>query len=234
MKTIKTQKITSLIVIAIIIVLHIIPMASGEQYTWTCPKCERMDNKGNYCGECGHPAPWIEINSTDEIIEEYDIPGFKLTVPEFQKFVTEIFAICKQWNSSNFPYKQYKDFPLIPNIDLTTTQELRQIVSQISGTTDDEFHVNLSLDTYSTFDFEFFSPNRNNSLDYYINRWEDGTYWYGIQYMLSANDETFEYTSISWGFSRDNIIIQITSPELDMMMFFNPNNGEFEKLSIFS
>ena len=27
---------------------------------WNCPECGRSGNTGNYCGNCGHPAPWIE------------------------------------------------------------------------------------------------------------------------------------------------------------------------------
>ena len=40
--------------LAIIIPVH------GEHEPWDCPDCDRTGNKGNYCGECGHPAPWTD------------------------------------------------------------------------------------------------------------------------------------------------------------------------------
>lgn len=229
MKTTIRTNVIYIIVIMYIVSLLFIPTAFCEQETWVCPDCGRRDNHGNYCGGCGHPAPWFE-NNTADIIEAETIPGFSITGPEFTQLVSEIFANSKQWNSGNFPYKQYMDFPLIPSIDLTTVQELRDVVYRINGTIDDEFHVLLSLDTNTTIPFDVLNISRNNSVDYYVNRWEDGTYWYGIQYMLSANNELFEYTYISWGFSKDEIIIQITSPDKDMMILFNPSNGKYKKM----
>lgn len=32
----------------------------AEHSTWDCPECGRTGNTGNFCGECAHPAPWIE------------------------------------------------------------------------------------------------------------------------------------------------------------------------------
>ena len=37
--------------------------ASGEGQVWDCP-CGRTGNTGNYCGECAHPAPWIETTDS--------------------------------------------------------------------------------------------------------------------------------------------------------------------------
>lgn len=38
--------------------------ASGEGQVWDCPECGRTGITGNYCGNCAHPAPWIEITPT--------------------------------------------------------------------------------------------------------------------------------------------------------------------------
>ncbi len=43
-----------------IVVFFILPMSLGEQSVWDCPECGRIGNTGNYCGGCGHPAPWLE------------------------------------------------------------------------------------------------------------------------------------------------------------------------------
>ena len=43
-----------------LILLAIIITAYGEREPWDCPDCGRKENKGNYCGECGHPAPWTD------------------------------------------------------------------------------------------------------------------------------------------------------------------------------
>ena len=40
--------------------------AEGEKQVWDCPECGRTGNKGNYCGGCAHPAPWIESEATQE------------------------------------------------------------------------------------------------------------------------------------------------------------------------
>ena len=36
--------------------------AFSEHAPWNCPTpgCGRTGNRGNYCGSCGHPAPWME------------------------------------------------------------------------------------------------------------------------------------------------------------------------------
>ena len=40
--------------------------AFAEHAPWDCPTpgCGRTGNKGNYCGNCGHPAPWKEDGGT--------------------------------------------------------------------------------------------------------------------------------------------------------------------------
>ena len=35
-------------------------VSESEHYEWNCPQCGRVGNKGNYCGGCAHPAPWVE------------------------------------------------------------------------------------------------------------------------------------------------------------------------------
>ena len=63
------------------------PTAIGGHAPWDCPApgCGRTGNKGNYCGNCGHPAPWMEtpdpsaaeaseadLQNAHEIIDETD------------------------------------------------------------------------------------------------------------------------------------------------------------------
>lgn len=47
-------------VLLVFTLLTIITPAYGEHELWDCPDCGRKENKGNYCGECGHPAPWMD------------------------------------------------------------------------------------------------------------------------------------------------------------------------------
>ena len=41
--------------------------ALGEQSVWNCPDCGRTGNIGNFCGGCGHPAPWKETAITESL-----------------------------------------------------------------------------------------------------------------------------------------------------------------------
>ena len=54
------------IIIIALALLFVMNSALCEQGTWDCPECGRTGNTGNYCGNCRHPAPWIE-NSQDNI-----------------------------------------------------------------------------------------------------------------------------------------------------------------------
>ena len=54
--------------------LFIICFASAEYYTWDCPNCGRINNTGNYCGTCAHPAPWLS-EPADNIALPGDITG---------------------------------------------------------------------------------------------------------------------------------------------------------------
>ncbi len=40
-----------------IVCVLIVSAAFSERNPWTCPDCGKTENKGNYCGKCGHPAP---------------------------------------------------------------------------------------------------------------------------------------------------------------------------------
>ena len=51
---------------ALVMVLLMVSMASGEQSAWDCPECGRTGNLWNYCGNCAHPAPWTKEEGFDE------------------------------------------------------------------------------------------------------------------------------------------------------------------------
>ena len=57
-------------VICIVVILTM-SMALGEHEVWDCPDCGRAGNKGNYCGSCAHPAPWM-VESASEPSSETD------------------------------------------------------------------------------------------------------------------------------------------------------------------
>ena len=44
----------------ILVMVSAVCLAAGTHEPWTCPQCGKTDNTGNYCGDCGHPAPWLE------------------------------------------------------------------------------------------------------------------------------------------------------------------------------
>lgn len=56
-----------LAVVMTLVLLLLTTNVIGEQNQWDCSGCGRSGNAGNYCGSCGHPAPWIEtgISETD-------------------------------------------------------------------------------------------------------------------------------------------------------------------------
>ena len=55
----KTYKRALAAFLSLLIVFSVFSVYA-EKYAWDCPDCERKGNTGNYCGGCGHPAPWIE------------------------------------------------------------------------------------------------------------------------------------------------------------------------------
>ena len=58
-------KIFLIACLMLIIILSLFT-AYGENHEWNCPSCGRRGNKGNYCGGCSYPAPWIGLNSENE------------------------------------------------------------------------------------------------------------------------------------------------------------------------
>lgn len=60
--------------------------AFSEGALWDCPTpgCDRTGNRGNYCGNCGHPAPWMEETETEKMEVLDDCQGFDIItiVPE--------------------------------------------------------------------------------------------------------------------------------------------------------
>lgn len=55
--------------IVIMLIGSIFP-AQAETEIWDCIECGRNGNTGNYCGSCGHPAPWIEAAEELEYVDE--------------------------------------------------------------------------------------------------------------------------------------------------------------------
>ncbi len=61
MKT-RTRIICALIVL--ILAAGLVPSSAMCEHTaWDCPSCKRTGNTGNYCGNCGQPAPWVDLAS---------------------------------------------------------------------------------------------------------------------------------------------------------------------------
>ena len=54
------QQTLSLMMTLILLCALMPAHAAEEHYAWDCPDCGRAGNKGNFCGGCGHPAPWKE------------------------------------------------------------------------------------------------------------------------------------------------------------------------------
>lgn len=68
------NKLIYIIIFMIITVLWVGPEAQCEKTAWDCPECGRTGNKGNYCGNCAHPAPWLE---TEEDNRTYFTQDFR-------------------------------------------------------------------------------------------------------------------------------------------------------------
>ena len=60
--------------------ISIIIPAYGEHEPWDCPDCDRTGNKGNYCGECGHPSPWIDPDAwkANGVTDEEKLAAFRI------------------------------------------------------------------------------------------------------------------------------------------------------------
>lgn len=75
------KQIHSMMLVFVLLVftllVTIVP-AYGELAPWDCPDCERRENKENYCGECGYPAPWTDPEAWKATVVTVD--------PEFEPF----------------------------------------------------------------------------------------------------------------------------------------------------
>ena len=52
------RKTMTVITVILLLVSCVISVIAEEN--WDCPECGRTGNTGNYCGNCMHPAPWLE------------------------------------------------------------------------------------------------------------------------------------------------------------------------------
>ena len=68
------------------------PVETSEATSWDCPECGRTGNTRNYCGGCGHPAPWMETAQTEEphtgtiVPEENATPGAIESIVRFGNY----------------------------------------------------------------------------------------------------------------------------------------------------
>ena len=83
----RTNYLKAITIKAILIsaLLLITPIAPSEQTAWDCPGCGRKGNTGNFCGGCGHSAPWLESNvaASPETDFEYEIEDGKATITKY-------------------------------------------------------------------------------------------------------------------------------------------------------
>ena len=70
-------------VLLVLTTLAIIIPVHGEHEPWDCPDCDRTGNKGNYCGECGYPAPWIDPDAwkANGVTDEEKFAAFRTPSP---------------------------------------------------------------------------------------------------------------------------------------------------------
>ena len=52
------------IIVAFLLLMSV--TAICEHTVWDCSQCGKKSNKGNYCGSCGHSAPWLENDKKEE------------------------------------------------------------------------------------------------------------------------------------------------------------------------
>lgn len=50
--------LTAILLLTVLLAIPFISVA--EHNAWQCPECGRNGNLGNYCGNCAHPAPWLD------------------------------------------------------------------------------------------------------------------------------------------------------------------------------
>ena len=93
----KMKKLIS--IITIILILCTSFSAYSQNAPWNCPSCGRTSNTGNFCGGCGHVAPWKETPPTP-----YQPPVTPVPVPSIQLGDTVQFGYYEQdGNLSNGP-----------------------------------------------------------------------------------------------------------------------------------
>ena len=59
-KDINKKSISGLVALVLAALLLINTIAIAEHTAWDCPECGRKGISSNYCGSCGHAAPWLE------------------------------------------------------------------------------------------------------------------------------------------------------------------------------
>ena len=73
----RTKKPHIILMLALIFsFISVFNPAITESQTWDCPECGRTGNTRNYCGGCGHPAPWIVDPEQDTKVSVGDIVKF--------------------------------------------------------------------------------------------------------------------------------------------------------------
>ena len=69
------QQTLSLMMTLILLCALLPAHAAEEHYAWDCPNGDRTGITSNFCGGCGHPAPWKEQPATSA--EKPDAASFK-------------------------------------------------------------------------------------------------------------------------------------------------------------
>lgn len=87
------RRLTGFLIAVIFGIMSLTLCLAEEHYEWDCPECDRTGNTGNFCGQCGHPAPWLETSTPTPA-----------PASSFEKFSVVSFGHYEQDNdSSNGP-----------------------------------------------------------------------------------------------------------------------------------
>ena len=65
----KTFRAVAIVMAVLLGVMAFTFSACGENSVWNCPECGKTENTGNYCGGCGHPAPWLDAGESAAVPE---------------------------------------------------------------------------------------------------------------------------------------------------------------------